>query len=473
LTQHQVAVVRSRRQDYGRDSGVAQRAVRDLLADWGLDRARIGSPQWNPLGELITPGARVVLKPNWVLHYNQSGQGLECLVTHPTIIEAVLEYVALARPGSVVLGDAPLQSCDFDALSQTCGLEQLVGRFERRGLEIRLVDFRRTVLEGRRLGDARTENRRDAAYFVLFDLKHESLLEDLAGDSEKFRVTMYNPDLLQRTHRPGRHQYLIAREVIDADVVINLPKLKTHKKSCITGAIKNLVGINGNKEYLPHHRKGGGAGGGDCYEGRSWLKERVEDLMDMANRQSSGLWQTTLSGSAEILARCAHRLGADENLEGSWYGNDTIWRTCLDLQRILMYGRPEGTLSATPQRRVVTITDAIIGGEGEGPLASTPVPSGFVTGALNPVAAEWVHARLMGFEPRRIPIINRCFDSFSCPLVRFEPSQIQMLFEGRLYSETEISPFDGRAFQTPRGWQGHCESEITYDSPSGEPTLVA
>ena len=57
--------------------------------------------------------------------------------------------------------------------------------------------------------------------------------------------------------RRGRHRYLVARELIEADVVFNVPKLKTHKKAGVTGALKNLVGINGHKAYLPHHRKGG------------------------------------------------------------------------------------------------------------------------------------------------------------------------------------------------------------------------
>ena len=74
---------------------------------------------------------------------------------------------------------------------------------------------------------------------------------------------------MRRTHAPGRHQYLVAREVIEADVIVNLPKLKTHKKAGVTCALKNLIGINGNKEYLPHHRVGGAERGGDCYPAAS------------------------------------------------------------------------------------------------------------------------------------------------------------------------------------------------------------
>ena len=102
---------------------------------------------------------------------------------------------------------------------------------------------------------------------------------------------MYNPDLMLNTHQPGRHQYLVARDIIEADTVINLPKLKTHKKACLTGALKNMVGINGHKEYLPHHRKGGSGAGGDCYEGSSFFKGSSENLLDIANRSRPGVLQ--------------------------------------------------------------------------------------------------------------------------------------------------------------------------------------
>src|SRR5436190_3164415 len=77
-------------------------AVRSLLFAVGLDHSRFGSPHWNPLVDVIREGAKVVIKPNWVNHDNPSGHGLDCLVTHPHVIEAVLYYVAKANPGSIV-----------------------------------------------------------------------------------------------------------------------------------------------------------------------------------------------------------------------------------------------------------------------------------------------------------------------------------------------------------------------------------
>lgn len=448
--------------EIGGAGSTADVALHRLFQTWGLDAGRYGSADWNPLAELIPAGARVVIKPNWVFHKNQSGAGLDCLLTHTSVIEGVAKYVGLTKPAQLILGDAPLQGCDFAQLRRLMGIDEMEQRLRDGGLPVRIADFRRTILHNNGHNRQRTEGVRDLGNFVLFDLGKHSLLEPLNADAEKFRVTMYNPELLQRTHAPGRHQYLVAKEIVDANVVINLPKLKSHKKSCITGALKNLIGINGNKEYLPHHRKGGSQSGGDCYEGGAGWKRLTEDWLDEANRRAAGTTQSTYAWMASTAERIAAKLGADENLEGSWYGNDTIWRTCLDLQRILRYGRVDGTIAGTPQRRVISITDAIIGGEGEGPLANTPIPSGFITGALSTAAAEWVHARLMGFDPRKIALLREAFGKFEYPLTDFLPEQVRVWLEDSEKSANEIFPFGGRAFVPPHGWQGHCE----LDQPS-------
>lgn len=466
-----VAVARSHEPSYGNlpppvpapelPSGavttVAALALRDLFLSWGLDAERAGTSQWNPLSVFVRPGDRVAVKPNWVLHWNKSGAGLECLVTHQSLIEALLEYLFVTEPRDVVIGDAPVQGCDFDALREECGLDDIVSRFRRRGLNVRVEDFRRTVLPGERLGGERIEEARGMEHYVLYDLGPDSLLEPISDDADRFRVTMYNPDLLRRTHRRGRHQYLVAREVIEADVVFNLPKLKSHKKACVTGALKNLVGINGHKEYLPHHRKGGSRNGGDCYAGGSWLKSGAEFVYDYANRLQPGRGQALLARSGEILLRLATVFGEDPNLEGSWFGNDTVWRTCLDLQRILRYGTRDGGMSDHPQRLVVSITDAIVAGEGDGPMAPTPVAAGFLTGGTNPAAVEWVNTRLMGFDPARIPLTRHAFDRFRYPLATFTVEEVLVREGETLLRASDVFPPDGRAFRPPAGWVGHCE----------------
>lgn len=434
----------------------AQSGVRRLLQIWRGPTETEGTPDWNPLETVIAPGSRVVLKPNWVLHENQSGSGLECLITHPDVLFAVLDYVLLTRPASVMIGDAPVQACDLPRLWKKLSIEQRLDSYARAGHPVELRDFRRTILSGRRLEDCAPAER-----YVLFDIGRDSLLEPVTTGHERFRVTMYNPDLLAQRHAPGRHQYLIAAELLEADVVINLPKLKTHKKAGVTGTLKNLVGINGNKEFLPHHRRGGGDRGGDCYQGGSWWKERAEDVLDFANHQPGGAGQARWNRVAEMLTGVGVRLGAaDRDLEGSWFGNDTVWRTCLDLQRILHYGTANGTLADRRQRQVFSITDAIVAGQGEGPLANIPAAAGFLTAAANPAAAEWVHCRLMGFDPERIPLVRESFGKFLYPLAGFAPSSITAATEAGILPVTALQPALGHPFAAPAGWRGHCEMPL-------------
>lgn len=441
----------------------AEAAVASLLRVAGLDAARAGTPEWNPLGEVIPRGGRVLIKPNWVTHHNHSGAGLESLVTHPAVIEAVARFALRAAPATLVIGDAPVQGCDFDALRGEGGVDAMMERLrpeaEARGVRLELADFRRVVLAGAALENRTRELRRGDADYVLFDLAEASDLEPITGDDGRFRVTMYDPDALRRTHAPGKHQYLIAREAIDADVVINLPKLKTHKKACVTGALKNLVGINGHKEYLPHHRKGGAASGGDCYPGRPPAKALVEELLDTANRTTSHRLRWLLPRISWVALRLEELRGGDRNIEGSWHGNDTVWRMCLDLQRVLRYGRADGTLADTPQRVVLTFTDAVVAGEGEGPLAPTPIPLGLVTMAASPAAAEWAHALLMGLDPRRIPLLRNAFAPHRYPLAAFAPEEIVVDSEAGSEPAAEFAMREGLAFQPPAGWVGHCELE--------------
>lgn len=47
--------------------------VRDGLFWFGLDEAHYGTEDWNPMGDIITPGDRVLIKPNLVSHTNPRG----------------------------------------------------------------------------------------------------------------------------------------------------------------------------------------------------------------------------------------------------------------------------------------------------------------------------------------------------------------------------------------------------------------
>lgn len=456
------SVAPKRSEDKGLKNGGVQGAifdmVRSVLSDLGLDRARYGTDQWNPLGDLVRPGARILIKPNWVLHHNAESGDLSCLVTHPSILRAVLDFVMLCNPSEVVIGDAPLQDCDFEVL-MALGFRSIVNEFRSRGLNVHISDFRRTSL--RQMGHALfvTEGLRSLDRYVLVDLGSQSLLEPISQLSEKFRVTRYDPYKMRENHASGKHRYLVAKEVLEADLVINLPKLKTHMKAGITGALKNLVGIIGSKEYLPHHRKGPVSLGGDNYKDFSIFKAIAEALLDFANRRlDRHAVVRECNRLVYALLVLDRKLGGDGNIEGGWYGNDTVWRTCLDLNRVLLYAEAsEQQMQSEPLRVELSITDAIVAGEGEGPLKPTPRPMGVILGALNAAASDYVAALLMGFDPNKIPLIKNAFALRQWPIATFQPADIECILNGQPTEIPELVETVGVRAKPPGGWKGHCE----------------
>lgn len=403
--------------------------------------------------DIIHGESTVLLKPNWVIHDNLGDHDLDCLVTHPRFILFILKQIFKAKPKKVIIGDAPIQGCDFNALV-TSSWRQEVEKIATCPVEI--VDFRRTILSSKGLAAGQQNDVRDESRYILFDLGKDSLLEPVSSSDARFRITCYDPDILAERHCLGRHQYLLCREPFEADVVINLPKLKTHKKAGITAALKNLVGINGNKEYLPHHRVGGKLLGGDCYPGVAPLKRMAEYCLDQANRRiGTKSYNSWYKGVNRFMK--AHSYFGEPEIEGSWHGNDTVWRMTLDLNRILLYGRTDGTMADVPQRVVYTITDGIIAGEGAGPLAPSPVPLGVISVATSMAMADLVHATIMGFDWRKIPLVREAFGSFRYPLTSKRPEDCEIHLDGQQLTLSEIRKHFTRRFEPAPGWKGHIE----------------
>ena len=68
------------------DAEVARALERACYAlGWGGDGGR------GPLGGVVREGARVLVKPNFVLHENQGPWGVEPLLTHGSVVRAAVE----------------------------------------------------------------------------------------------------------------------------------------------------------------------------------------------------------------------------------------------------------------------------------------------------------------------------------------------------------------------------------------------
>ncbi len=86
---------------------------------------------------------------------------------------------------------------------------------------------------------------------VVVDLGNDSKFFNILNEKlQKARITNYDPRILPTHHHDNIHEYYISQYVLDTDVIIYLPKPKSHRKAGMTSALKNFVGANVRKEFL-------------------------------------------------------------------------------------------------------------------------------------------------------------------------------------------------------------------------------
>ncbi len=221
------------------------------------------------IGSFVKPGERMLIKPNLL----KGRRPEDAVTTHPEIVRAVIRLVREAGAQALV-GDSP-------------GIGDLRKVAERSGI-LAVVEQ-----EGA----------------VLVDL-----------------------DEAVRVKGEGRFQrFDIARAVVDADAIINLPKLKTHGMTILTGAVKNLFG---------------------CVPG----KRKVQ-------------WH--------------FNTGVD---------HDSFMRMLVELTGLL---KPR-----------LTVMDAVIGMEGNGPGSGDPRRIGVILAGRDPVALDVVSGLLVGLAPDDLPVLR-------------------------------------------------------------------
>lgn len=234
----------------------------------------IGSPD-----AIIKPGQKVLIKPN--LAFQAPPESFA--VVDPRVVEAVVAYFKEnSKAGEVWVGDNP-----------SLGLH--VGRakpaFEASGME-----------EAARRGGADK--------VIYFD------------ETEVVEVEIPEAKVFKKA--------AIFKPVLDADVIINLPKMKVHLAGTVTLSLKNWNGIIPNVH---------------------------------PSDQQQG----------------AHRIDLGQKFA--------------DLYRAV--------------KADLTIVDAIIGMEGQGPHAGTPVEMNLIIAGADMVATDAVTSNVMGFDPMEIPAV-RC-----------------------------------------------------------------
>jgi uncharacterized protein (DUF362 family)/Pyruvate/2-oxoacid:ferredoxin oxidoreductase delta subunit len=234
-----------------------------------LDAVRQAVDLLGGMQTFVKSGSRVLIKPNLL----KASPPVNAVTTHPEIIRATIRLVREAG-GEVLVGDSP----GLGELRHVCEISGVMDVIAEEGAILAELD-----------------------------------------------------DAVQIKNRGQFRRFCIARAVHEADVVINLPKFKTHGMMTITGAVKNLFGCIPGKRKIQWHLNAG------------------------VNREAF----------ARMLVELCSLIG--------------------------------------PR---LTIMDAVVGMEGNGPGSGDPREIGLVLAGLDPVALDVVSGKIIGADPSLLYIVR-------------------------------------------------------------------
>lgn len=405
----------------------------------------------------VQSGDFVLIKPNWVRHGQEENiRKWEHIITHPDVLVPILKSaVKQAGPtGRVMLGDAPQTESSFSKIIKRGGLSTSLRDFP----TVELVDLRQeewVAVSGVTVAKKKLPG--DPLGYTKIELGGAS---EFAADTErKYYGAAYDINETNRNHHGKVHNYMIATSALACDLFLCVPKWKTHKKTGLTGALKNLVGVNGNKNWLPHYTIGSQGEGGDQFAEHN-AKTNLEAGFIANVKQIAA--QVPVLSLAMVPAKWLAKpfLGGTEDIvrSGNWYGNNTTWRMVLDLNKVVRWFNADGTRRLSP-RRMYSVMDGIIAGEGNGPLNATPIKPGIIIAGESSVAVDCVAAKLMGFDWQKVPMLREAFRIKELPLVDFDYDDIEVVsddrrFNGPLHSLKHESVW---RFKPHFGWANNVE----------------
>ncbi len=411
--------------------------VRQCLIDLRLDEAHLGTKDWTPFAEMIAPGNTVVIKPNLVLD-TADPKIQDCATTHPSVIRPVIDYCwqAMQGKGKIILGDACAAEANFDVIVQRTGILDMVQQLQKRGVELQLEDFRAvkvTSENGVWTGEQKTAKSENA---VIVNLGENSLFYDERFSKAEFHGAGYDIKETNAHHHGHVQEYCVSKTILEADVVISIPKMKTHRKAGFTCCLKNLVGINADKNYLPHFSIGSVNMGGDempaipkknvvMLSSYNWIRRHVISrtwrvlggpatkllrFLHGGKREQPGkeavAQQTQEKSDTDVdLAKWLHsKLSGQPVAAGAWSGNYTICCMILDLNRIFLCCDTQGNLKPYTDRKIFYVADGVKTGMGNGPTHPVPAEIGAVAAGKNGLAIDVSLLRLFGIDENSIPL---------------------------------------------------------------------
>src|ERR1035441_5083603 len=461
------------------EPNVAYDGVRELLHLLRLDARNLDTDRWNPLGHIIQPGMIVVLKPNFVRSRHYEGKDLFSVITHPSVLRAVADYcwIALKGAGRIVIADAPNFDTDWDELRQNLGLQALTEFFTSRGqphfevLDLRVywrsprIPFR----DPRHMPSCERKLKGDPAGVIVVNLDKRSSL--YGREPEKFYGAVFDRQETITRHTGDRQEYEVSRTILNADVVISVPKLKVHKRCGTTLNAKGLVGICTNKNYLVHYTLGPPSEGGDQYPDKlltgfersiiNWERWMYDHLLaprslplELVHRFLFGFLYLKVGASLGVKIPASKRVYEP----GCWYANDSTWRMATDLMKIAVFADKQGVVQDCPQRKWFSVVDGIIGGENRGPLTPDPKEAGVLIAGENLLAVDLVATRLMGLDPMLLQLYRNLLNDPHFDFGVRSLENIMVLSNEAAWTtclRDRKNPFLG--FKPHPGWIGHVE----------------
>lgn len=437
--------------------------IRDLFISLGLDKENLGTEAWNPFKDIVKPGMTVFVKPNTVRHFHIDGKDVLSVIVHASIVRPILDYICIALKGEgrIILGDSQVIFGRFAPAWKHAQLDKLVSWYQTQVnvpievYDLRIVEGTRTYLYGK-WGRRKVEQ--DPRGYTFVNLSDLSAFRDV--DPKRLRVGIASHKNMYKHHSGGKHEYLIPNSFLESDVVINIPKFKTHRRTAITLAQKCFVGMPAWKDTLPHFTTGSVEEGGDQYINKSWRKMVGTHLHDFI--------QTTPYIPLKFITAVAKKMlwnskfivpFKDDIYEAMWHGNDTLWRMLVDLNRIAFYADKNGVINDQPQRDHFCIIDGIIGAEKNGPVNGDPVPLGLLMAGYNAVAMDAAGATLMGFDINKIPIVTKSMETKSqrSPLFNGDANDIEIIDGEKNYPMTDMPQHHNIKFEPHPAWKGHLE----------------
>lgn len=440
--------------------------VRECIKRYGLDRNHYGTKDWNPLGDIIDDNNNVLIKPNWVMDFNKAlkdKNDLDCLVTHPSVVRVVVDYVyiALRGKGKIIVADAPMQDCDLENMFRNAGYKSLFEFWQKYIPGVEIYDLRKysSTFKNGIITERKSNGSQNKG--IIVDLKEKSMhyLENESGNVI-YKVSDYSCEKTNDYHHVNKHQYELNELALQADVIINIPKPKCHRLAGMTAGMKNLVGVVYEKSSLPHRKLGDFRHNGDSYKNSSFFKNIMQICDEQKTKYSEngyGNIASMWSFGEKVTYVLGSILSGDKIRIGGWYGNDTIWRTVVDLNYIMLYAGKNGLLEEKKQRKILTIGDMIICGQKNGPISPQEKKLGMIMIGENNVVFDEVMSSIMGFERNKIRSLS---DPKALSMFGYDKEKLDEIKIDINNSVVMLKNFVAKEqweFESHDMWKGHIE----------------